>query len=119
MKLAKLSAFALAFAFLCATASFSRESNKATLDLTEKVSVNGTALSPGTYTVDWEGSGPDVEVNIHKGKETVATVPATVTEQPTPNNANAFGSVEQPDGSRVLTTIYVGGKRTAINIKQQ
>jgi hypothetical protein len=119
MKLAKLSAFAVAFAFLCATASFSREPNKATLDLTEKVRVNGTALNPGSYTVDWEGSGPNVAVNIHKGKETVATASATVIEEPTPNGANAYGSVEQPDGSRVLTAIYVGGKRTTLNLTQQ
>ena len=118
MKLNKLAVSLLALGLLGSSAAFARESNKTTLNLYEKVTVNGKALNPGKYTVDWEGTGPSVQVNILQGKQTVATVPAHVTEQPTANNANAYGSSAQPDGTRTLTTIYIGGQRTALELDQ-
>lgn len=116
MKLNKLAVSLLALGLLGSSAVFARESNKTTLNLYEKVTVNGKTLNPGKYTVDWEGSGPDVQVNILQGKQTVASVPAHVSEQATPNTNNAYGSSAQPDGSRTLTTIYVGGQRTALEL---
>ena len=118
MKLNKLAVSLLALGLLGSSAAFARESNKTTLNLSEKVTVNGKALNPGKYTVDWEGTGPNVQVNILQGKQTVATAPAHVTEQPTANNSNAYGSSTQPDGTRALTTIYVGGQRTALELDQ-
>jgi hypothetical protein len=119
MKLNKLSVSLLALGLLGSSAAFARESNKATLNIYEKVTVNGKALNPGKYTVNWEGSGPNVQVNIVQGKQTVATVPAHVTEQATPNANTAYGSTAQADGTRTLTTIYVAGQRTAIELDQQ
>ncbi|HUL34560.1 MAG TPA: hypothetical protein VL128_11790 [Candidatus Eisenbacteria bacterium] len=116
MKLAKLSVFALAVGLLAGTSAFARSSNKTALNLFEKINVNGTTLDPGHYTVNWEGTGPNVKVNIEKGKDTVATTTAKLTEQPKPNDNNAYGSAVAPDGSHVLTTIYVGGKRTTLNL---
>lgn len=118
MKLSKLSVSLLALGLLGSSAAFARESNKTTLNLSEKVTVNGTTLNPGKYTVSWEGSGSAVQVNILQGKQTVATAPAHVTEEPTTNNGNAYGSTAQPDGTRTLTTIYVGGQHTTLQFSQ-
>ena len=116
MKFLKFSVSLLAFALLGSTAVLAHDSNKATLQLYEKVNVDGKALNPGTYKVDWQGSGPNVQVSIKEGKDVVATFPAHVTEQPTKNDNDAYGSTAGPDGTRVLTTIYVGGQRTALNV---
>ena len=118
MKLNKLSVSLLALGLLGSSAVFAGESNKTTLKLAETVTLNGKALNPGSYTVDWVGSGPTVQVNILQGKQTVATASAHLTEQGAKNESNAYGSTAQPDGSRTLTTIYVGGKRTALQIDQ-
>jgi hypothetical protein len=118
MKLNKLSVSLLALGLLGSSAAFARESNKTTLNIYEKVTVNGKALNPGKYTVDWDGSGPNVQVNILQGKQTMATIPAHLTESATTNTSNAYGSTAQADGSRALTTIYVGGKRTTIELGQ-
>jgi hypothetical protein len=118
MKLSKLSVSLLALGLLGSSAAFARESNKTTLNLSEKVSVNGTTLNPGKYTVNWEGSGSTVQVSILQGKQTVATAPAHVTEESTTNNGNAYGSTAQPDGTRTLTTIYVGGQHTTLQFNQ-
>jgi len=116
MKINKLAVSLLALGLLGSSAALARESNKTTLNLYEKVTVNGKTLNPGKYTVDWQGSGSDVQVNIVQGKHTVATIPAHVTEQATANANSAYGSSTQPDGSRTLTTIFVGGQRTALEL---
>lgn len=118
MKMNKLAVSLLALGLLGSSVAFARESNKTTLNLYEKVTVNGKTLNPGKYTVGWEGSGSNVQVNILQGKHTVATVPAHVTEQATTNTSGAYGSSTQPDGTRTLTTIFVGGQRTAIEFDQ-
>jgi hypothetical protein len=51
-----------------------------------------------------------VQVNILRGKETVATVPARLVEQPVRNAQDAYGTSAEPDGSKALTSVYVGGK---------
>jgi hypothetical protein len=55
---------------------------------------------------------------IAPGKS-VATFPAHVTEQSTRNTQDAYGSSAEPDGSRSLTAIYIGGKRTTLELEQK
>jgi hypothetical protein len=118
MKLNKLAVPLLALGLLGSSAAFARESNQTTLHLREKINVNGKVLNPGRYTVDWQGSGPAVQVDILRGKETVATAPAHLAEQPTRNDSDAYAFSTRPDGTRTLTTIYVGGERTTLQFNQ-
>ena len=64
----------LGLALLLATSGFA--ANKGSLQVDDPVTVNGKPLAAGEYTVKWDGAGPNVEVNIMKGKNVVATVPA-------------------------------------------
>jgi hypothetical protein len=73
--------------------------------LQDKTIVDGKPLNPGQYTVEWTGTGPTVQVTLLQGKQTVATFPAHVTEQPKPNHDDAYGSTTEPDGSSRLTAI--------------
>lgn len=116
MKIFKLSVFLLVGALLGSSLAFAGESNKITLQLYDKVSVQGKAINPGRYTVAWEGSGPTVQVTISQGKETVATFQAHLAEQATRNNGDAYGSASEADGTRALTSIYPGGKRIALEL---
>ena len=59
-----------------------------------------------------------VQVALLKGKQTVATFPARLTDQQSPNHEDAYGSAPEPDGSRRLTAIYLNGKRTALELEQ-
>jgi hypothetical protein len=110
MKVANIGLTILAGALLFAAGTFAGETNKATLRLQEKVSIEGNQLAPGNYKLEWDGAGPDVQVNILRGKETVATVPARLVEQPARNAQDAYGTSAEPDGSKALTSVYVGGK---------
>jgi hypothetical protein len=121
MKLIKLSRISIALfgaAILYSSGALAKDANKATLNLSEKVSVEGKTLNPGKYKVEWDGSGPTVQVTLFQGKHTVATFPAHLTEQTTHNAGDAYGSAQQADGSKTLTAIYPGGKRTVLQIDQ-
>jgi hypothetical protein len=119
MKLSKLSLVLFGSALLFSSAAIAGDANKGSLQLYEKVTVEGKALDPGKYTVTWDGSGPNVQVTVLQGKQTVATFPAHLTEQTTRNSENAYGSAAETDGSRTLTAIYISGKRYSIELDQK
>lgn len=54
--------------------------NKSTLVVRDKVSLNGTAIAPGEYKVEWDDSG---NVKVMQKKQVVATAQGKVTAQPT------------------------------------
>lgn len=106
----------LGASLLLAFAAFAGE--KATLQLFETVNVNGKSLPAGKYDVAWEGSGGNVQVNIRHGKDTVATVPATI-ETSAAAPANSGYSTDKENGSVQLTNIFFAGKKYALNLGQQ
>ena len=118
MKVVNISLTFLGGALLLAAGAFAGEgANKATLRLQEKVTVEGKQLSPGTYRLEWDGTGPDVRVNILRGKETVATVPAHLVEQQGRNAQDGYGTSAQADGSKSLASIYVAGKHLTLELQ--
>lgn len=49
---------------LLAAGAFAGNTNKKTLRLYEKAKVRGTLLEPPDYKVEWNGAGPNVQLNI-------------------------------------------------------
>ena len=117
MKVRNISLTFLAGAVVLGAGTFAGEANKATLRLQQKVTVEGKQLTPGTYRLEWDGTGPDVRVNILRGKQTVATVPAHIVEQQARNAQDAYGTSVESDGSKSLTSIYVGGKNLTLQLQ--
>jgi hypothetical protein len=118
MKISRALTFLFSAALLLSSAAIAGEANKGTLRLSENVVIQGKALNPGKYTVEWDGSGPTVQVTLLSGKEKVATFPAHLTEQASPNVQDAYGTATEPNGSRSLTAIYPGGKRVVLQVDQ-
>ena len=76
MKFANISkSLLLGLALLLATSAFAA-ANKGSMQLLDPVTVSGKQLPAGDYSVKWDGTGPNVEVNILKGNKVVATTPA-------------------------------------------
>ena|ERR1700739_469398 len=119
MKLSKLSLAFFGSALLLSSAAFAGDSNKASIQIYEKINVEGKALNPGKYTITWDGAGPNVQVNVLQGKQTVATFSAHLSEQATRNTEDAYGSAAETDGSRSLTAIYPNGKRFSIELENK
>src|SRR5208282_3547096 len=118
MKSLKVALMLSGAALVFSSAALAGENNKVTLQLTEQVNVEGKSLNPGSYKVEWNGSGPTVQVTISQGKQTVTTFSAHLAEQAAPNPSNAVGSETEPDGSKTLTAIYIGGKKSSLQLDQ-
>lgn len=109
------SSFMLSAVLLVAATAFAAE--KETVETRETMTVNGSQLPAGKYTVTWEGSGPTVELKFLKGKNVVATVPAQVVNVKT---ASPGGIVTAKENNSVaLTQIRPEGKKYTLNIGSQ
>jgi hypothetical protein len=119
MKMSRVSIILIGAALVLSSSAIAGETNKGKLHLSDTVVVEGKTVNPGVYTVEWTGTGSTVQVSLIQGKETVATFPAHVTEQANRNASDAYGSALDPDGARSLTAIYIGGKRTTLELEQR
>jgi hypothetical protein len=104
----------LGLALLLATSGFA--ANKGSLEVNDPVTVSGTQLAAGEYTVKWDGAGPNVELNIMKGKNVVATVPARVVDLSQSPSRDALVTIVNDDGHKSLSEIRFSGKKYALAI---
>jgi hypothetical protein len=108
----------LGFALLLATSVFAA-TNKGTLQVTDPLTVNGKQLPAGDYTVKWDGAGPNVELNIMRGKNVVATVPAHMVDLEQSPSRDSLVTIVQSDGRKSLNEIRFGGKKFALAINAE
>lgn len=106
----------LGLALLLASSAFA--ATKAQLTLQSSTSVNGTKLKPGDYKLQWDGTGPTVEVSIMQGKNVVAKVPAKLVDLPVPAQNNAAVVKNNDDGTSSLAAIRFEGKRFALDLSE-
>ena len=106
----------LAASLLIATSALA--ANKGSLNISEPVKVNGTKLAPGDYQVKWEGSGPNVELNIIKSNKVVAMVSARLVELSRPQADSSLVTRTSKDGSTALTEIRFAGRKYELAIGQ-
>jgi hypothetical protein len=98
----------------------SAQDNKHSVDITDAVQIGSTQLTPGTYKLEWQGTGPVIQVSFQYRGKSVVTVPATLKtndDQVTQNEivteaATAGGS------TRVLKEIDFGHQKQALVFDQ-
>ncbi len=71
--LAVLSTLALLF-----PVSALARNNAHSVQIFDVVQIGSTQLQPGNYKVEWQGTGPAVQVSFQQNRKTVVTVPATL-----------------------------------------
>ena len=64
-------------ALLSPLSALARE-NEHSVEIANAVQIGGTQLSPGTYKVEWQGTGSAIQVSFLQNGKTVATVPGTL-----------------------------------------
>jgi hypothetical protein len=52
--------------------------NAHSVQIFDVVQIGSTQLRPGNYKVEWQGTGPAVQVSFQQNGKTVVTVPATL-----------------------------------------
>jgi len=115
MKFATVSkTLVLGLALLVASSAFA--GTKASLTLYDPVTVNGTTLKPGDYKLEWEGTGPSVEVNVKQGKNVVVKVPAKLVDLSSPSASTATVVQKNSDGTASLVGARFEGKKFALEM---
>jgi len=103
------------FTLLLPGIGFARAKNQGTMRLTEPARIGSTDLQPGTYKVEWNGTGPNVQVNIMRHNDTLATTTGELKTNPA---ATQDAVVLQPasDNSSVkqVSEIDFGSRKEAL-----
>jgi len=104
----------MGLAVLLASSAFA--STKATLNLNNPTVVNGTKLKAGEYKLQWDGTGPDVQVSIMQGKNVVAKVAGKVVDLNAPSQNTAAVVRRNDDGTSTLSGARFEGKKFALEL---
>ena len=89
--------------------------NSSNVEIPDKVVVNGKQIQPGTYKVEWTGTGPNVEVSILQGDKTIAQVPARVVDKT--YEQQAIVTHQNNSGANVLDQIQLKNKELDLKAK--
>jgi hypothetical protein len=115
MKFATVSkSLVLGLALLLASSAFA--GTKASLQLSNAVTVNGTTLKPGDYKLQWEGTGPNVELSIIQDKNVVVKTSAHVVDLQAPAADDAAVTRASSSGPSALAGLRFHGKKFALEL---
>src|SRR5258706_11032577 len=115
MKLSR-SLFSITLASLLLAAAAFASPSKGTLKLFEPVTAQGKQLAPGKYTVEGNGEGPNVQLNIADGKNCVTAIPARIVPVNTKNRTSGYASAKQEDRRSEMTNGFFEGKPFELQI---
>lgn len=118
MKLSRLCVALIGASFLLPVGAFASNMNRKSLHLYESVTVEGKQLTPGDYKIEWSGAGPEVNVNILKGNETLVTASARVVPQAQSNEQDGYGLTAGKDGQQALSQVFFNGEKYDLNFGQ-
>ena len=113
MKYLKNTALLSVLAVLCSLSAFARDKNQHSVNISDAVQVGSTQLQPGKYKVEWQGTGPDVQVTFLQNGKTVATVPGTLKSNDTQVSQDAIVT-DSASANKKLNEIDFGRDKQAL-----
>jgi hypothetical protein len=78
MRLVKYLALLSTLTLLFPLAALARDKNEHSVNIADTVQIGSTQLKPGDYKVEWQETGPAVQVKFMKNGKTVATASGTL-----------------------------------------
>jgi ABC-type molybdate transport system substrate-binding protein len=87
--------------------------NKGSFTLPSTAQLEGKSLAAGEYKVRWEGTGPEVQVTVTQGKNTIATLPARLVERSEKARRNAVVVNNSGSASHIIE-LQLAGKQAAL-----
>ncbi len=84
MKAHKYTAAFLLAASLLSASAFAKDKTGAKFTLLYKSQVGATELTPGSYKLQWEGTGDSVQIKVLQDGKIVATAPAKLVQDAKP-----------------------------------
>jgi hypothetical protein len=82
------------------------------------VQVGGTRVTAGDYKVEWQGTGPAVEVSFSQNGKTVVTVPGTLKTNDDQVTQNAIVTEATSADTTTLKEIDFGRQKEALVFEQ-
>ena len=117
MKASRLSSILFGAVMLCAIPVFAGNTVKKSLEIGEKVNVQGTELQPGTYKFEWTDTGSDVQVTILHNNDKLATVPAHLVQVTAPRGQTGYTVKQGPNGENDLAEIFFSGGKYELQLQ--
>jgi hypothetical protein len=117
MKFLRYPALLSTLAVLFSLNAFARDKNQHNVTISDAVQVGSTQLQPGNYKVEWQGTGPDVQVSFVQNGKTVATVAGTLKT----NDAEVTQDeivTDSANSSKTLNEIDFGRDKEALVFQQ-
>lgn len=119
MKVSKSLALSLALALFLPVMVFAKDSgNHANVDVPSAVQVGSSTLKPGTYKVEWTGTGDNVQVNFLQHNKTVASAHARLVEN---KSASPYTDVVTESGAnsqKQLVEIDFSNSKQALKLSR-
>ncbi len=89
------------------------------LMLRDTVQLNGKQLTPGEYKVQWEGTGPSVQVTVTLRKKTVMKTTGTIKELDKAADNDSIMYRGADGKTKEVTQISFAGKKTVLVFEGQ
>jgi hypothetical protein len=92
--------------------------NAHSVDIPYVVQVGGTRVTPGNYKVEWQGTGPAVDVRFSQYGKTVVTVPGTLKTNDDQVTQDAIVTEATTADTTALKEIDFGRQKEALVFEQ-
>ena len=99
--------------------AFARDKNQHSVEISDSVQVGGTQLGPGNYKVEWQGTGPEIQVNFVRDGKTVATAPGTLKTNDAQVVGNAIVTDTNSANTKTLKEIDFGHNKESLVFEQR
>ena len=92
--------------------------NAHSVQILDVLQIGSTQLKPGNYKVEWQGTGPAVQVSFQQNGKTVVTVPATLKTNDDQVKWDAILTEEGNADTSTLKEIDFGHQKLALVFDQ-
>lgn len=110
---------ALLLAVVVTMAGSAFAASKASMELLHPATVGGTQLAAGSYTLQWDGQGEQVQLQILRNNKAVATTSAHMVKVDHPVRDNSVMVTPGSDGSRAVSRINLAKKDFALELENE
>jgi hypothetical protein len=118
----KTSYFAAVLSLTCVLgfggSSYAARNNAHSVEISDAVQIGGTKLKPGNYRVEWQETGPTVQVSFQQNGKTVVMVPGTLKTNDDQVIQDAIVTEATGAGTSTLKEIDFGHQKEALVFEQ-
>ena len=118
MKVSRFLALSFALAMLLPVMVYAKnKGNQATVNVPDRVQVGSTVLQPGTYKVEWTGSGDNVQVTFLQHNKTAATASAKLVENKDASPYTSVVTESGPNQQKQLVEIDISNSKQVLKLQ--